>query len=56
VRVKLKEVNPIRGSVGRHLKILLDARLIQRRRAGRSVVHFRTQPGDTLANAQPTSF
>jgi DNA-binding transcriptional ArsR family regulator len=43
------------GSVGRHLKILLDARLIQRRRAGRSVVYSRTQPGDTLANAQPAS-
>jgi DNA-binding transcriptional ArsR family regulator len=41
------------GSVGRHLKILLDARLIQRRRAGRSVLYSRTQPGDILVNAQP---
>ena len=41
------------GSVGRHLKILLDARLIRRRRVGRSVLYSRTQPGDTLVNAQP---
>jgi DNA-binding transcriptional ArsR family regulator len=40
------------GSVGRHLKILHDAHLIQRRRAGRSVLYSRTQPGDTLADAQ----
>jgi len=38
------------GSVGRHLKILLDARLIQRRRADRSVLYSRTQVGDSLAN------
>jgi DNA-binding transcriptional ArsR family regulator len=43
------------GSVGRHLKILLDARLVQRCRAGRSVLYSRTQPGDTLVNAQPAS-
>lgn len=43
------------GSVGRHLKILLDARLIQRRRAGRSVLYSRTQPGDTLVNVQRAS-
>jgi DNA-binding transcriptional ArsR family regulator len=43
------------GSVGRHLKILRDARLIQRRRAGRSVLYSRTPSGDTLANAQPAS-
>jgi DNA-binding transcriptional ArsR family regulator len=38
------------GSAGRHLKILLDARLVQRRRAGGSVLYSRTQPGDTLVN------
>lgn len=42
------------GSVGRHLKVLLDARLVQRRRAGRSVLYSRTQPGDTLVDAQTT--
>jgi DNA-binding transcriptional ArsR family regulator len=43
------------GSAGRHLKILLDARLVQRRRAGGSVLYSRTQPGDTLVNAQRAS-
>jgi DNA-binding transcriptional ArsR family regulator len=43
------------GSVGRHLKILLDARLVQHRRAGRSVLYSRTQPGDTLVNVQQAS-
>jgi DNA-binding transcriptional ArsR family regulator len=43
------------GSVGRHLKILLDAHLIQRRRAARSVLYSRTQPGNTLVDAQPAS-
>jgi DNA-binding transcriptional ArsR family regulator len=41
------------GSVGRHLKVLLDARLIRRRRAGRSVLYDRTPAGDTLVDAQP---
>ena len=36
------------GSVGRHLKVLLDARLVQRRRAGRSVLYYRTAAGETL--------
>jgi DNA-binding transcriptional ArsR family regulator len=40
------------GSVGRHLKVLLDARLIQRRRAGRSVLYFRTLLGDKLVAVQ----
>jgi DNA-binding transcriptional ArsR family regulator len=40
------------GSVGRHLKILLDARLVQRRRAGRSVLYYRTAAGETLLEAQ----
>jgi DNA-binding transcriptional ArsR family regulator len=43
------------GSVGRHLKILLDAHLIQRRRAGRAVLYSRTPPGNTLVDAQPAS-
>lgn len=43
------------GSVGRHLKILLDARLVQRRRAGRSVLYSRTQPGNTLVSAHPVT-
>lgn len=42
------------GSVGRHLKILLDARLADRRRSGRSVLYYRTRAGDTLINAQLT--
>jgi DNA-binding transcriptional ArsR family regulator len=40
------------GSVGRHLKILLDARLVQRRRVGPSVLYSRTQAGDTVVDAQ----
>ena len=40
------------GSVGRHLKVLLDARLVQRRRAGRSVLYYRTIAGETLLEAQ----
>ena len=40
------------GSVGRHLKVLLDACLVQRRRAGRSVLYFRTAAGETLLEAQ----
>ena len=37
------------GSVGSHLKVLLDAGLVQRRRAGRSVLYYRTALGDRLA-------
>ena len=40
------------GSVGRHLKVLLDARLIRRRRAGRSVLYSRAAAGDALVEAQ----
>jgi DNA-binding transcriptional ArsR family regulator len=40
------------GSVGRHLKVLLDARLVGRRRAGRSVLYHRTSAGDALVEAQ----
>ena len=30
------------GSVGRHLRVLLDAGLVERRRSGRSVLYSRT--------------
>lgn len=40
------------GSVGRHLKVLLDAGLIERRRAGRSVLYSRTAAGGVLVEAQ----
>ncbi|WP_395103523.1 ArsR/SmtB family transcription factor [Actinomadura sp. SCN-SB] len=39
------------GSVGRHLKILLDAGVVARRRSGRSVLYFRTATGDMLVQA-----
>ncbi|MER6997944.1 helix-turn-helix domain-containing protein [Streptomyces sp. NPDC000410] len=39
------------GSVGRHLKVLYDAGLIERRRAGRSVLYYRTDAGDVLLEA-----
>ncbi|TWD84180.1 hypothetical protein FB561_5355 [Kribbella amoyensis] len=40
------------GSIGRHLKILLDAQLIRRRRAGRTVLYYRSTAGDSLVDAQ----
>jgi len=40
------------GSVGRHLRVLLDARLVLRRRAGRSVLYYRTEAGEALVAAQ----
>jgi len=40
------------GSVGRHLKVLLEARLVERRRAGRSVLYSRTAAGEVLVTAQ----
>ncbi|MEV0775097.1 ArsR/SmtB family transcription factor [Streptomyces sp. NPDC050433] len=39
------------GSVGRHLRVLLDAGLIGRRRSGRSVLYFRTEAGEVLVRA-----
>ncbi|WP_329007431.1 ArsR family transcriptional regulator [Micromonospora rifamycinica] len=36
------------GTVGRHLKILFEARLVSRRRSGRSVLYYRTPTGDQL--------
>jgi DNA-binding transcriptional ArsR family regulator len=40
------------GSVGRHLKILWDAGLLHRRRAGRSVLYYRSEAGDLLVTIQ----
>ncbi|MET8575631.1 winged helix-turn-helix domain-containing protein [Streptomyces sp. NPDC005012] len=39
------------GSVGRHLRVLLDAGLVRRRRAGRSVLYYRAEAGDLLVEA-----
>ncbi|TVZ80071.1 helix-turn-helix transcriptional regulator [Streptomyces sp. BK340] len=39
------------GSVGGHLKVLLDAGLVERRRAGRSVLYVRTAAGEVLMEA-----
>ncbi|MFJ9892601.1 helix-turn-helix domain-containing protein [Streptomyces sp. NPDC091280] len=39
------------GSVGRHLRVLLDAGLVQRRRAGRSVLYSRTAAGEIVVRA-----
>ncbi|GAA3168928.1 MULTISPECIES: winged helix-turn-helix domain-containing protein [Streptomyces] len=40
------------GSVGRHLRILREAHLTRRRRAGRSVLYYRTTAGQVLVGAQ----
>jgi DNA-binding transcriptional ArsR family regulator len=39
------------GSVGGHLKVLLDAGLVSRRRSGRSVLYYRTGAGDAVVRA-----
>ena len=39
------------GSVGRHLKVLLDAGLVHRRRSGRSVLYYRTEAGTAVVRA-----
>lgn len=39
-------------SVGGHLRVLLDAGLVRRRRTGRSVLYYRTPAGDQLVEAQ----
>ncbi|PZT69275.1 transcriptional regulator [Streptomyces sp. SW4] len=39
------------GSVGRHLRVLRDAGLVERRRAGRSVLYSRTAAGEVLVEA-----
>ncbi|GAA1669332.1 ArsR family transcriptional regulator [Streptomyces yatensis] len=43
------------GSVGRHLRVLREARLVRRRRAGRSVLYDRTTAGEVLVEAQRTA-
>ncbi|AGP58080.1 ArsR family transcriptional regulator [Streptomyces rapamycinicus] len=40
------------GSIGRHLRVLREARLVRRRRAGRSVLYDRTTAGEVLVQAQ----
>ncbi|OKH90349.1 ArsR/SmtB family transcription factor [Streptomyces uncialis] len=40
------------GTIGRHLKILHDAHLVERRRAGRSVLYYRTPTAEALLSAQ----
>ncbi|WP_413101065.1 ArsR family transcriptional regulator [Streptomyces sp. Inha503] len=40
------------GSIGRHLRVLREARLVRRRRAGRSVLYDRTTAGEVLVEAQ----
>jgi DNA-binding transcriptional ArsR family regulator len=40
------------GSVGRHLQILRDAGLLERRRVGRSVLYRRSPAGDLLVRIQ----
>jgi DNA-binding transcriptional ArsR family regulator len=47
--------NTTLGSVGRHLKVLLDAGLIGRRRSGKSVLYYRTAAGDVLVNSASES-
>jgi DNA-binding transcriptional ArsR family regulator len=37
------------GSVGNHLKVLLDGGAVLRTRAGREVLYWRTSLGDSLA-------
>ncbi|MFD9002055.1 transcriptional regulator [Streptomyces sp. NPDC059582] len=39
------------GSAGRHLRVLLDAGLVERRRAGRSVLYSRSAAGEVLVKA-----
>ena len=39
------------GTVGGHLKVLLDAQLVRRRRSGRSVLYYRTEIAETLLSA-----
>jgi DNA-binding transcriptional ArsR family regulator len=40
------------GSVGGHLKVLRDANLLERRRAGKSVLYYRSPTGDALVRIQ----
>lgn len=40
------------GSVGNHLRVLLDAGVVLRRRSGREVLYWRTSLGDSLTSDQ----
>ena len=42
------------GSVGRHLKVLFEAGLLRRRRAGRSVLYYRSAAGEVVVSAAST--
>ncbi|MFJ3498594.1 ArsR family transcriptional regulator [Streptomyces sp. NPDC086091] len=42
------------GSVGRHLRVLLDAGLVERRRVGRTVLYWRTGVGDGVVGRSGT--
>ena len=42
------------GSVGGHLRVLLDAGLLERRRSGREVLYWRSPAGATLVEAPGT--
>lgn len=44
------------GSVGRHLRVLLDAGLVRRGRAGRWVLYTRTAAGEVLVRAGAAAF
>jgi DNA-binding transcriptional ArsR family regulator len=41
------------GSVGGHLRVLLDAGLLERRRSGREVLYWRSVAGQALVDAAP---
>ncbi len=41
------------GSVGGHLRVLLDAGLLERRRSGREVLYWRSDTGQALLDAAP---
>jgi DNA-binding transcriptional ArsR family regulator len=41
------------GSVGGHLRVLLDAGLLERRRSGREVLYWRSDAGQALLDAAP---
>ena len=43
------------GSVGGHLKVLLEAGIVLRRRSGREVLYWRTALGDALVAAGAAS-
>jgi DNA-binding transcriptional ArsR family regulator len=44
------------GSVGGHLRVLLDAGLLERRRSGREVLYWRSDTGSALLDAPGSSW